>query len=262
MRMPAAAIPPSPALAPLLASDLGAAVCAGCICAPLVAVIDEAITLSAAGKKELWPAIGSKLKSIAKAPIAFFSSPSFLWLWAVYAVTYLAANSVETIAKAVGRSPATPVLLCSTVANMGMCLAKDAAFAKMFGGGASTGKDDEKKTKAGMSPTVLALWFGRDVITQFFVFTLPILLLGRVPDIVCRLSAPVAAQYFTTPLHVLGIRLYSLPEGTTIGSQWAAMRGSLASTVVARQMRIFPAFSVGGVVNKALRGTFAGLLSL
>ena len=240
---------------PMLARDLGAAVCAGCICAPLVAVIDEAITLSAAGKKDLWPAIGSKLSNIAKAPVAFATSASFLWLWAVYSLTYATANVVETIALALGASPATPVLLCSTAANMGICLAKDAAFAKMFGG-----KEDPGRKKAGLSATVLTLWFGRDIITQFFVFTLPILLTGLVPDLVCRLSAPVAAQYFTTPLHVLGIKLYSLPLGTTVASQWAAVRGSLGSTIVARQMRIFPAFSLGGVVNKALRSVFSRML--
>ena len=240
---------------PMLVRDLGAAVCAGSICAPLVAVIDEAITLSAAGKKDLWAAMGSKLSSISKGPVKFFSSASFLWIWAVYSLTYATANVVESIALALGASPATPVLLCSTAANMGICLAKDAAFAKMFGS-----KDKPGEKKAGLSPTVLTLWFGRDVITQFFVFTLPILLTGIVPDMAVRLSAPVGAQYFTTPLHVLGLKLYSLPLGTTVGSQWAAVRGSLASTIIARQMRIFPAFSVGGVVNKTLRGIFARML--
>ena len=144
--------------------------------------------------------MGSKLANIAKAPVKFFSSASFLWIWAVYALTYATANVVESIALALGASPATPVLISSTFANMGICLAKDAAFAKMFGS-----KDKPGQKTAGLSPTVLTLWFGRDVITQFFVFTLPILLTGVVPDLVCRLSAPVGAQYFTTPLHVLGL---------------------------------------------------------
>jgi hypothetical protein len=65
---------------PIVVTDLGAAVCAGLICAPLVAVIDEAITLSAAGKKDLWAAMRSKLANIAKAPVKFFSSASFLWI--------------------------------------------------------------------------------------------------------------------------------------------------------------------------------------
>ena len=64
--------PPPPAPEPvddtpmLLAADLAAAIIAGAICAPLVAVIDEAITVSAAGKKKMWPAIGDKLVSILK----------------------------------------------------------------------------------------------------------------------------------------------------------------------------------------------------
>lgn len=240
---------------PALFADVVAGVLAGATCAPLVAVIDEAITLSAAGKKELWPAIGGKLKSIAKAPARFFTSASFLWLWAVYAVTYATANAVDSIARAVGGDPAMPVLLCSTAANMSMCLLKDAAFAKMFGADSSKLEGEEKKT-AGLSPQVLALWFGRDIITQFFVFTMPALLVGHLPDLAVRLSAPVVAQYFTSPLHLLGIKLFSAPVGTTIASQWVGVWKILGSTIVARQLRIFPAFSVGGVVNKALRQYF------
>ena len=241
-----------PMLAPLLASDFAVGAGAAITAAPLVAVIDEAITLSAAGKKGLWKAIGDKLASIARMPISFFGSVSFLWLWAVYAVTYATANGVETIAKAAGANPATPVLLCSTAANLGMCLMKDAAFARMYGG-ASDKKDDDAKKAAGLSGKVLALWAARDALTQFFVFTMPVLLSGRVPDIVTRLSAPVMAQYFTTPLHLLGIRLFSLPLGATIASQWTPVQAILFQTVIARQMRIFPAFSVGGVVNQKLR---------
>lgn len=239
-------------LAPILASDAAAAAGAAITAAPLVAVIDEAITLSAAGKKGLWKAIGDKLSSIAGAPISFFGSVSFVWLWAVYAVTYATANGMETIAKAAGANPATPVLLCSTLANLGMCLMKDAAFARMYGG-ASEKKDDDATKTAGLSNKVLALWAGRDAVTQFFVFTMPMLLSGRVPDLVTRLSAPVMAQYITTPLHLLGIRLFSLPLGTTVASQWAAVKAILFQTIIARQMRIFPAFSVGGVVNQKLR---------
>lgn len=246
------------AIAPLLASDVAAAAGAAITAAPLVAVIDEAITLSAAGKKNMWTAMGDKLVSIARAPISFFGSASFLWLWAVYAVTYATANGVETISKAVGVSPATPVLICSTGANMGMCLLKDSAFAKMYG--SSDKKDDDASKKAGLSSKVLSVWFGRDIITQFFVFTMPALLKGRVPDLVTRLSAPVVAQYFTTPLHLLGIKLFSLPLGTTIASQWASVQAMLFSAIIARQMRIFPAFSVGGVVNAELRQMVATLL--
>ena len=81
----------------ILAADLAAAIIAGAICAPLVAVIDEAITVSTAGKKKMWPAIGDKLVSILKAPLSFLASAPFLWLWAVYAITYASANGTETV---------------------------------------------------------------------------------------------------------------------------------------------------------------------
>ena len=42
--------------------------------------------------------------------------------------------------------------------------------------------------------------------------------------------------------------------------RWPAVRAMLMPAIIARQMRIFPAFSVGGVVNKALRGMFARML--
>jgi len=107
---------------------------------------------------------------------------------------------------------------------------------------------------------VLSLWLGRDVITQFFAFTVPVLLAGLLPELLCRLSAPVASQVFTTPLHMLGMKLYNLPAGTTVASQWAAVRGSLASATFARQMRILPAYSMCSIVNGALRGIFLGAL--
>ena len=84
----------------LIAGDLAAAIIAGAICAPLVAVIDEAITVSAAGKKKMWPAIGDKLVSILKAPLSFLASAPFIWLWAVYALTYASANCTETVCRA------------------------------------------------------------------------------------------------------------------------------------------------------------------
>ena len=43
------------------------------------------LRMFAAGKKNLWLAIGDKLIDIVRAPVTFFMSASFLWLWAVYA---------------------------------------------------------------------------------------------------------------------------------------------------------------------------------
>jgi len=233
-----------------LVSDLVASGLAAVTAAPLVAILDEAVTLSAAGKKNLWNAIGDKLVEVAKSPVSFFVSAPFIWMWAVYALTYASANAAETIASVAGLNPATAVLVCSTMVNMVMCLLKDSAFARMYGG---DGKKDDDDNTAKLSSTVLSVWFVRDIVTQFFVFTIPLLLLGKAPDLIVRLGAPVLAQYVTTPFHLLGMRLYNLPRGTSVSSQWKPVKGMLFSTICARQMRIFPAFSVSGVLNKQLR---------
>ena len=74
--------------------------CACCRCAPLVACVDQAITLSASGQQKLWPTLVSKLQEIVKEPVKFFSSAAFLWLWFVYSLTYAVANSASTISRA------------------------------------------------------------------------------------------------------------------------------------------------------------------
>ena len=55
-------------------------------------------------------------------------------------------------------------------------------------------------------------------------------------------------QYFTTPLHVLGVNMCNMP-GATLGQQLARVGPGLPSTVLARQMRIIPPYSIGGVLN-------------
>ena len=184
-----------------LAADVAAASIAAVGCAPLVSCVDQAITLSASGQAQLWPTLGSKIADIGKAPVKFFKSAAFLWLWFNYAITYTAANCAFTISRALGASPVLPVLVCSTAANMGASLAKDAAFAKMLSEG------PPKAVPAGSYVS----WFGRDVTTMAFTFTLPGLLAGRLNDLLCRLSAPVVAQYFTSPFHLMGLAFYNLP---------------------------------------------------
>ena len=226
-----------------LAADVAAASIAAVGCAPLVSCVDQAITLSASGQAQLWPTLGSKIADIGKAPVKFFKSAAFLWLWFNYAITYTAANCAFTISRALGASPVLPVLICSTAANMGASLAKDAAFAKMLSEG------PPKAVPAGSYVS----WFGRDVTTMAFTFTLPGLLAGRLNDLLCRLSAPVVAQYFTSPFHLMGLAFYNLP-GQPFKKKLSTVFGpNLMPTIFARQFRIIPAFSLGGVANSRLK---------
>ena len=126
---------------------------------------------------------------------------------------------------------------------MGASLAKDAAFAKMLSEG------PPKAVPAGSYVS----WFGRDVTTMAFTFTLPGLLAGRLNDLLCRLSAPVVAQYFTSPFHLMGLAFYNLP-GQPFKKKLSTVFGpNLMPTIFARQFRIIPAFSLGGVANSRLK---------
>lgn len=71
-------------------------------------------------------------------------------------------------------------------------------------------------------------------------------------DVVCQLLTPVTMQIFSTPLHLHGLDLYNRDVASTserikfIGQEYV-------KTALARMARIFPAFGVGGVINKKVR---------
>ena len=252
----------------------------------------------------------------------FYSVP-FRWLSFVYAMTYTAANTADTLSTQVFHMPtsAIPVLVASTTVNTVACIAKDAAFAKLYGTSSTTSssstskkkqqqeqmneKDDyfaeeEEKAMSTTSTTTTAssqqqqkqvpaasyvVWLMRDILTAFSAFTLPPLLMDssfHVPAIWSRLAGPVIAQYVTTPLHLTGLAMYNLQPkapaasagaGTGIddgdddddtstttthtGDYWRTVITTVLKqfpdTVVARQLRILPAFSFGGIANSAIR---------
>lgn len=236
-----------------LSSDMLAAGVAALIAAPLVSVIDQATNLNAAGRQKLWPAIGEKLTEMVTKPVGFINSPAFTWLFLVYAVTYASANTAGTVSKFLSVNPALPVLVASTIFNMYSSIMKDAAFARMYG------KQDKDDANKGLPTASYVAWFFRDVVTMAFVFTIPSLLQGKLPDVLCRLSAPVIAQYFTTPLHLLALAMFNLPTAT-VGQKLASVKSAFVPTVLARQLRILPAFSVAGVVNQKARKAIVDML--
>lgn len=229
-----------------LCSDVVAAALAALIAAPLVAIIDQATNLNAAGRQKLWPAMGEKLVDMVRSPMDFLGSPAFQWLFFVYGITYASANAAGTISNALNVNPALPVLIASTLFNMWFSILKDAAFARLYG------KQDSKDKAMVIPMASYVAWFFRDIITMAFVFTIPSLLAGTLPDLWCRLSAPIIAQYFTTPLHLLALAMFNLPTAS-IGVKLASVRSAFVPTVLARQLRILPAFSVAGVANQKAR---------
>jgi hypothetical protein len=105
----------------------------------------------------------------------------------------------------------------------------------------------------------MALFGARDCITVAASFTLPPLVTPwfreqgvPAPDKVAQLVVPCAAQILNTPFYVLGLSLYNHPEHS-LQQRWAYVRAYYPSTLLARWARIFPAFGIGGVLNKELR---------
>jgi len=94
-------------------------------------------------------------------------------------------------------------------------------------------------------------------------------------DITAQLVTPCAAQALSSPLHLIGLDLYNNPARTsaerliTVHSlhllltssshlgrdlfRMAFVRQEYVGTTLARMGRIFPAYGIGGVVNKFLR---------
>lgn len=71
-------------------------------------------------------------------------------------------------------------------------------------------------------------------------------------DVIAQLFTPVTMQIFSTPLHLYGLDLYNRDIANKserikfIGQEYI-------KTALARMARIFPAFGVGGVINKKVR---------
>ena len=153
-------------LASKLAIDAGAAAITALAVAPLIAAFDEAITRSAAGEN-LWAALGCRLGAIVTNPAEYFTSVAFKWMWMVYAATYLASNGLKSVQSVTGINLGFAATVMVTMVNMSCGIAKDAAYANLFGTKGATNGGTSTPTKAYIT------WFLRDLIAFTFILTLP-----------------------------------------------------------------------------------------
>lgn len=123
---------------------------------------------------------------------------------------------------------------------MGAGIAKDRAYARMFGTVAPRGL-----------PTMsYFFFFSRDVVTMGASFNIPDPLAEEmakhgVPkataDVAAQLFCPVAMQFITTPMHLLGLDCYNRPA-QTFQERVDLVAANYRKTVAARIARILPAF--------------------
>ena len=72
---------------------------------------------------------------------------------------------------------------------------------------------------------------------------------------VAQIFPVVLCQFITTPVHLMSYDLYNHVKGRTMGERVQFIRGEYAKTVMARSIRIAPAFGFGGLGNAYLRDT-------
>jgi len=247
-----------------LASDLAASVTAAVSVAPIITVIDRAIMENASGRNTLKASMMTALTNLALRPQTLLFSKPFALICMVYGGTYLTANTLDTITSMVKNQPSSQVtsgtmkFAASSTANIGLCLIKDQAFARLFGPGGPP------------RPVPLpsyALFTLRDCLTIFASFNLPPLIgpalskrMGTELEksisgqTLAQFVAPATVQLFSTPLHLLGLDLYNRGEkGMSWRNRWQMIKQNWAVSAAARVCRIVPAFGIGGVVNAKIR---------
>ena len=222
--------------------------------APAISIVDKAIVSNASGLEPLVPCLINGLKTFFTKPIYFCKQPSFLFIVGVYGGTYTVANSIEAICERQKTSSFYPKFVGSSFANVSLSVIKDRAFARMFGTG------DPKP----MPNSSMGLFATRDTMTILASFSLPGLISLRMQDqmnyskgnadTLAQLLTPVSMQILSTPLHLYGLDLYNRPgTGVTSAERMAFVQQEYLKTTLARMSRIFPAFGVGGVINKEVR---------
>ena len=88
-------------------------------------------------------------------------------MWIVYSATYVATNSLKTIEAETGIEFGFAATFMVAVVNMTCGIAKDAAYAKMFG---SKESKDDGKGKGTPTPAFI-IWFLRDLLAFTFILT-------------------------------------------------------------------------------------------
>jgi hypothetical protein len=219
---------------------------------------------NASGRNTIKASLQGSLKNFLLRPHTLMFSKPFALICILYGGTYLTANTLDTVTSTIQNKPSTLVtsgtmkFAASSTANIGLCLFKDQAFARMFGPGGPP------RAVPGPSYVLFAL---RDCLTIFASFNVPPLLgpvlsrqMGEELNkkisgaTIAQFLAPATVQIFSTPLHLLGLDLYNRSEkSVTWADRFRIVKKNWSVSAAARMCRIVPAFGVGGVVNSKVR---------
>ena len=247
---------------------------------PFLTIVDKAIVESTAGTATVLSSALNSLKSMARNPVEYVKSPTFLLMWGVYSATYTTANAFKTLEEHatynIDRSSTSgtfsnsnkyagmfkmAAFLGTTVVNSGASMLKDRAYAKMFSG---------TSPSSSFPKSTYALWMMRDLSVIGSSFLLPDLVSAKMVDYyngemdrerarsLCQIGLPVLAQFLAGPFQYLGLDMYNrnlsgLTTTQAIVDRSKQMSRGIAPVIAARIARIIPGYSIGGVANTKLR---------
>jgi hypothetical protein len=250
---------------------------------PFLTVVDKAIVESTAGTNSILSSAGNSLKSMARNPVEYLKSPTFLLMWAVYSATYTTANAFKTFEEHATYSQdrstsndtnkkhnntitnagmfTAAAFLGTTVVNSGTSMLKDRAYARMFSGTSSS---------TSFPRSTYALWMMRDLSVIGASFLLPDIVSAKMVEYyngemdrerarnLCQIGLPVLAQFVASPFQYLGLDMYNrnlkgLTTTQAILDRSQKMSRGIAPVIAARIARIIPGYSMGGVANTKLR---------
>ena len=237
-----------------LGCDVVCALTAGLCVAPLITPVDIAVTSAQSGKQKLFPAFYQQLKIMVVTPHKFLTDKPFLWLYAVYSLTYTANNTIDSICKIYKINDVIPKLVGVTAINMTISILKDSALARYFG------------TKApGKVPMASYIsWLLRDSLTMASAFIIPqrfALVLQKKNNMkkeksekVAQFSSPILLQTVLLPIHLIGLDLYNV-EKSSFADRLSRIFKVYPTALPLRFFRMGIAYGIGGVGNKSFRNS-------
>lgn len=192
-------------------------------------------------------------------------------VFAVYFGTYATANVIDTMTTFAEKPPKTSGAIKfagTTAVATGLTIYKDARMARYFG--------TSKLAKVPM--TTYSLFTMRDAMTIYASFNLPAMVASKLGNVAgantkilgnlladevtrqktAQFVLPAAAQFLTTPVHLLGLDFFNRQQRLSIGTRVARVARDLTLAIPIRMVRIVPAFGLGGIINTSSRRRFMG----
>lgn len=171
----------------------------------------------------------------------------------MYLVTYVVANLCDSLGLA-----ALPRTVSIAAANMGICLHKDKVLTQELSSG----------PRAAFPRSSYAAFITRDFFSVSSSFVLPALLATQLLKttgmaaatvlVMSQLLCPPLMEFINTPLHLLGISMYSTPSCSPSKRIFSVMKQS-RKIVALRMTRGLASFGMGGVSNRVIRLLLLGV---